>query len=285
EYDQVMNEQRELIYAERGRVLNGESMRKSVLEMVEADVKRYVEAAIEEGSAPAEWDLRSFNEMFLPVFSTAGPVEIAGTEEARITEERIKAETAKKQAELVKQAALNPGTPVPVLAPRLPHLINVDGSYNKAAFMEEMASYAQELYENKEKEFPVEEHLREVERVVLLRVIDRHWMNHIDDMEQLRQGIGLAAYGQKDPLVEYKMQGFDMFDDMIAAIQEDTVRTMFRIRLEQKVEREQVAQPMATNKDESLAKAPKKRDADKVYPNDPCPCGSGKKYKQCCGRK
>ncbi len=168
---------------------------------------------------------------------------------------------------------------------RHPHLINVKSGYSKSDFNQEMIEYSHQLYANKEAEFPVEEHLREVERVVLLRVIDRHWMNHIDDMDQLRQGIGLAAYGQKDPLVEYKMQGFGMFDDMIAGIQEDTVRTLFSIRLEQKVEREQVAKPLATNKDDSLAKAPKKRDSDKVYPNDPCPCGSGKKYKQCCGRK
>ena len=287
EYDQVMNEQRELIYAERERVLNGESMRKSIYEMIDADVERFVGAAITEGTAPEEWDMLGFNEMFLPIFHTSGPVEIAGTEEAKAAEERIKKEAARKQAELAMQRALNPDGPASLqeVVVRLPHLVNATGSYSKADFNKEMLAYSHELYEKKEAEFPVEEHLREVERVVLLRVIDRHWMNHIDDMDQLRQGIGLAAYGQKDPLVEYKMQGFEMFDDMIAGIQEDTVRTMFSIRLEQKVEREQVAKPLATNKDDSLAKAPKKRDSDKIYPNDPCPCGSGKKYKQCCGRK
>ena len=285
EYDQVMNEQRELIYAERERVLNGESMRKSIYEMIDADVERFVGAAITEGTEPGEWDLLGFNEMYLPVFHTSGPIEIAGSEEARLAEERIQAEAAKKQAEIAKLKAMNPEVQVPEVIVRHPHLIDVKGGYSKADFNQDMIEYSHQLYADKEAEFPAEEHLREVERVVLLRVIDRHWMNHIDDMDQLRQGIGLAAYGQKDPLVEYKMQGFGMFDDMIAGIQEDTVRTMFSIRIEQKVEREQVAKPLATNKDESLAKAPKKRDSDKVYPNDPCPCGSGKKYKQCCGRK
>ena len=141
------------------------------------------------------------------------------------------------------------------------------------------------LYEAKETEFPEPEQFRELERVVLLKVIDRKWMDHIDDMDQLRQGIGLQAYGQRDPLVEYKMAGFDMFDDMIANIQEDTVRLLYHVKIEQKVEREQVAKVTGTNKDDSAPAAPKKRAAAKVYPNDPCPCGSGKKYKQCCGRK
>ena len=127
--------------------------------------------------------------------------------------------------------------------------------------------------------------MRELERVVLLKTIDRKWMDHIDDMDQLRQGIGLQAYGQRDPLVEYKMSGYDMFDNMIANIQEDTIRLLFHVRIEQKVEREQVAKVTGTNRDESLQKGPKKRESAKVYPNDPCPCGSGKKYKQCCGRK
>ena len=286
EYDEVMNEQRELIYAERDRVLNGESMRKSVYEMIDADVKRFVNAAIVDDTAATEWDLLGFNEMYMPVFPTTGAIEIAGTEAAKAAEERVKSENARRQAEYAKEIALNPEAAAkPLALLRMPHQIEISGSYNKNDFEKEITEYSHQLYEAKEKEFPAEEQLREVERVVLLRVIDRHWMNHIDDMEQLRQGIGLAAYGQKDPLVEYKMQGFEMFDDMIAGIQEDTVRTMLGIRIEQKIEREQVAKPMATNKDESLAKAPKKREADKVYPNDPCPCGSGKKYKQCCGRK
>ena len=287
EYDQVMNEQRELIYAERDRVLNGESMKKSIYEMIEADVNRFVSNTIIDDVSPQEWDLMDFNELYLPIFNTSGPVEIAGTPAAQAAQERAKKEAQKQQAELAMAASMNQGNvPAVRINPvRMPHLVEAQGHYNKADFNSDMLEYSHKLYEEKEAEFEHEDQLREVERVVLLRVIDRHWMNHIDDMEQLRQGIGLAAYGQKDPLVEYKMQGFEMFDDMIAAIQEDTVRTMFSIRIEQKVEREQVAQPLATNKDTSLGKTPKKRESNKVYPNDPCPCGSGKKYKQCCGRK
>ncbi|MCQ2511992.1 MAG: preprotein translocase subunit SecA [Lachnospiraceae bacterium] len=239
EYDEVMNEQREIIYAERLRVLNGESMRESIYSMVDETVNHIVDAAIAEDLKPAEWDMLGFNEMWAPVFNTL----VSLSPEQR------------------------------------------NGAYTKADFRADMNQLARSLYEKKEKEFPVEEHLREVERVVLLRVIDRHWMDHIDDMDQLRQGIGLQAYGQRDPVVEYKMAGFDMFDGMIAGIQEDTVRTMMHIKIEQEVKREQVATPMATNKDESAVRAPKKRADKKVYPNDPCPCGSGKKYKNCHGRK
>jgi len=287
EYDQVMNDQREIIYAERDRVLNGESMQKSIYDMIDADVNRFVGSAIVDDTSYTEWDMLGFNEMYLPVFNTSGSVQFAGTDGAKAAEERALREAEKIKTQIAMANAMNPNAAAQMKVPvvRMPHLIEAGGSYSKADFNNEMLEYSHSLYEQKEKEFPEVEHLREVERVVLLRVIDRHWMNHIDDMDQLRQGIGLAAYGQKDPLVEYKMQGFGMFDDMIAAIQEDTVRTMFSIRVEQKVEREQVAKPLATNKDTSLAKAPKKRDSSKVYPNDPCPCGSGKKYKQCCGRK
>ena len=141
------------------------------------------------------------------------------------------------------------------------------------------------LYESKESEFPNPEAMREIERVILLKIIDRKWMDHIDDMDQLRQGVGLQAYGQRDPLVEYKMNGYDMFDEMTQNIKEETVRLLFHVRIEQKVEREQVAKVTGTNKDDSIQKGPVKRDTAKVYPNDPCPCGSGKKYKHCCGRK
>ena len=239
EYDEVMNEQREIIYAERRRVLDAESMRESIFTMIDATAERIVNANIVEGTKPDEWDMTSFNESWNPVF----------------------------------------GTVVGLSAEQL------SGGYSKDDFRQDMIELGHRLYEAKEKEFPVEEHLREVERVVLLRVIDRHWMNHIDDMDQLRQGIGLQAYGQRDPVVEYKMAGYDMFDGMIAGIQEDTVRVMMHIKIEQEVKREQVVKPMATNKDDSAVKAPKKRADDKVYPNDPCPCGSGKKYKHCCGRK
>ncbi len=239
EYDEVMNEQRELIYAERLRVLNGESMEASVFQMTQEVAGRIVDGVIVEGSKPEEWDIAELNEIWTPIFNST--IKLSQEQQA--------------------------------------------STYTKEQFKDDMVAYAHSLYEKKESEFPIEEHLREVERVVLLRVIDRHWMDHIDDMDQLRQGIGLQAYGQRDPVVEYKMQGYDMFDDMVAGIQEDTVRTMLHIQVQQEVKREQVAKPLATNKDDSLQKAPKKRESDKVYPNDPCPCGSGKKYKQCCGRK
>ena len=161
----------------------------------------------------------------------------------------------------------------------------VKGMRNSKELKHLLKEQAVKLYEEKETEFPDPEQFRELERVVLLKVIDRKWMDHIDDMDQLRQGIGLQAYGQRDPLVEYKTRGFDMFDHMISGIQEDTVRLLYHVRIEEKVEREQVAKVTGTNKDDSVASAPKKRDKAKVYPNDPCPCGSGKKYKQCCGRK
>ena len=239
EYDQVMNEQRELIYSERARVLNGESMRESIMTMIDATVSRIVDSTIVEGTKPDEWDLLSFNEIFLPVFPMK--VKIALTDEQK-------------------------------------------ESYTKEKFKETLTALAHKMYEAKEAEFPDEEKLREVERVVLLRAIDRHWMDHIDDMDQLRQGIGLAAYGQKDPVVEYKMQGYDMFDNMIAGIQEDTVRMMMHVRIEQNVKREEVAKATSTNKDDSGVRKPVKRSGKKVQPNDLCPCGSGKKYKYCCGR-
>mgnify|MGYP001752803963 CR=1 FL=1 len=238
EYDQVNNDQREIIYKERMSVLNGDSMRDAIFKMIQEQVEKSVDTCISNEIPREEWNLNELNEILLPVI----PLE-------PVTEKNI--EDIKDVKEL-KQ-----------------HL------KEKAVL----------LYEAKETEFPEIEQFRELERVVLLKVIDRKWMDHIDDMDQLRQGIGLQAYGQRDPLVEYKMAGFDMFDEMIAGIQEDTIRLLYHVQVEQKVEREQVAKVTGTNKDESAAKAPKKREHAKVYPNDPCPCGSGKKYKQCCGRK
>ncbi len=240
EYDEVMNEQREIIYAERRRVLDGESMRESILDMLEEVVKNVVDRTIADDQKPADWDMLSFNEVYMPIFPVENPIFL--------TDEQKE-------------------------------------NYTKEKFKEDLIQKGRELYEAKAAEFPVPEHFAEAERVILLKVIDRHWMNHIDDMDQLRQGIGLQAFAQRDPVVEYKMQGFNMFDEMIAGIREDTVKIMLHIRIEEKVEREQVAQPMSTNKDDTAVKAPKKRADDKVYPNDPCPCGSGKKYKHCCGRK
>ena len=238
EYDQVNNDQREIIYAERMSVLNGESMRDAIFKMIQDQVEKAVDTCISTEISRDEWDLNELNELLIPII----PLE-------PVTEESIS---------------------------------SIRNSKELKQYLKEQAVL---LYEAKETEFPEIEQFRELERVVLLKVIDRKWMDHIDDMDQLRQGIGLQAYGQRDPLVEYKMAGFDMFDDMISAIQEDTIRLLFHVKVEQKVEREQVAKVTGTNKDDSASSGPKKREHAKVYPNDPCPCGSGKKYKQCCGRR
>ena len=238
EYDQVNNDQREIIYAERLRVLNGESMRDVIFKMIQDQVEKAVDTCISSDLEKEDWNLKELNNLILPMI----PLE-------KITESSIAHIKNEKQ---LKQ------------------------------FLKEKAVH---LYEEKETEFDEPEKFREVERVILLSVIDHKWMDHIDDMDQLRQGIGLQAYGQRDPLVEYKMAGFDMFDEMTDAIQADTVRALFHVKVEQKVEREEVAKVTGTNKDDTAKATPKKRANDKVYPNDPCPCGSGKKYKQCCGRK
>ncbi len=239
EYDQVMNEQREIIYKERRRVLDGENMRDSIYKMITDTIDNVVDVCISEDQSPAEWDMLELNQLLLPIF----PMEPVS-----LTEEQ-------------------------------------QDKFKMADLKQMLKETAVKLYEAKEAEFPQAEQVRELERVILLKVIDRKWMDHIDDMDQLRQGIGLQAYGQRDPLVEYKMSGYDMFDAMTAAIREDTVKLLLHVRVEQKVEREQVAKVTGTNKDDSAAKGPKRRETEKIYPNDPCPCGSGKKYKQCCGRK
>lgn len=237
EYDRVMSEQREIIYDERRRVLNGESMRDFIYKMITDIAENCVDISINDDAEVEEWNFNELNTLLIPTI----PLE-------PVTKERVK-------------------------------------KPKKNSLKQQLKEEAVKLYESKEAEFPNSEAIRELERVILLKVIDRKWMDHIDDMEQLRQGIGLQAYGQRDPLVEYKISGYNMFDEMTQNIKEETVRLLFHIRVEQKVEREQVAKVTGTNKDDSLAKAPVKRDATKVYPNDPCPCGSGKKYKQCCGRK
>ena len=236
EYDQVMNEQREIIYAERRRVLDGESMRDVVFKMATEFVENTVEMCIGDVSNPEDWDLPELNQHL------------------RAT--------------------------VPVEELKTPDIRNM----KKEELIHKLKEEVVKLYEAKEAEFPTPEQIREIERVILLKVIDRKWMDHIDDMDQLRQGIGLQAYGQRDPLVEYKMMGYDMFNSMTDAISEETVRVLFHIRVEQKVEREEVAKITGTNKDDTGPKKSVRRESDKVYPNDPCPCGSGKKYKQCCGR-
>ena len=237
EYDRVMSEQREIIYEERRRVLNGESMRDFVYKMITDITENCVDISINDDADVEEWDFNELNTLLLPTI----PLE-------PITPERVK-------------------------------------KPKKNSLKQQLKEEAVKLYESKEAEFPTSEAIRELERVILLKVIDRKWMDHIDDMEQLRQGIGLQAYGQRDPLVEYKMSGYSMFEEMTQNIREETVRLLFHVKVEQKVEREQVAKVTGTNKDDSVAKAPVKKENTKVYPNDPCPCGSGKKYKQCCGRK
>ena len=237
EYDQVNNEQREIIYKERRKVLDGENMRDSIYKMITDIVEHAVDMVLSDDVDQEEWDMTEMNSVLLPII----PLQ-------PLSHERIKGMKKNQVKQKLKEEAVK-------------------------------------LYEEKEAEFPEAEQLRELERVILLKVIDQNWMDHIDDMDQLRQGIGLQAYGQRDPKVEYKLQAYEMFDGMIGAIQETTLRLLYHVRLEQKVEREQVAQVTGTNKDESGPKKPQQRAEKKVYPNDPCPCGSGKKYKQCCGRK
>jgi len=236
DFDQVMNDQREIIYAERLRVLNGESMRDVIFKMIADIVENDVNMVIGEESSPENWDLSELNQILLPVI----PLK-------------------------------------PVTLDRLE-------KHRKTSVIQQLKEEATKFYEEREALYSSEEAVRERERVVLLRVIDMHWMNHIDEMEQLKQGIGMVAYGQKDPVVEYKMAGYDMFDAMTENIKTETIRLMMHLPIEQKVERQQVAKVTGTNKDDSVQKGPKRRTEEKIYPNSPCPCGSGKKYKNCCGR-
>ena len=237
DYDSVNNEQREIIYKERRRVLDGENMRDSIFKMIYDIVDGTVDMCISDDQEPEEWDLVELNRLLQPIIP-------------------VVAVTAEKVQKL-----------------------------KKSELKQQLKEEAARLYEAKEAEFQEEEQIRELERVILLKVIDQKWMDHIDDMDQLRQGIGLQAYGQRDPKVEYKMAAYEMFNEMTESIQQDTVRLLYHVRIEQKVEREQVAQVTGTNKDDSGVSATVKKTEKKVYPNDPCPCGSGKKYKQCCGRK
>ena len=236
EYDQVMNEQREIIYEERRRVLDGENMRDSIFHMINDYIENTVDAEVSVDQDYEDWDLIELNRVIGAVIPMAP-----------VTPDDVKGMGQKELKHLLKERAAK-------------------------------------AYEAKEAEFPEPEHIRELERVVLLKVIDAKWMDHIDDMDQLRQGIGLQAYGNRDPKIEYKMLGYDMFGEMTQAITETTVRTLMHVRIEQKAEREQVAKVTGTNKDDTALREPKKRENKKIYPNDPCPCGSGKKYKQCCGR-
>ncbi len=239
EFDRVNNEQREVIYKERRKVLDGENMRDTIYKMITDVVEKCVSSIIGDEGSPEEWDIAELNNVIRPIIPIKKIV---------LSEEELKHGTKDELIQRLKEEAVK-------------------------------------VYEAKEAEFPEADQIREVERIILLKVIDRKWMDHIDDMDQLRQGIGLQAYGQRDPVVEYKFAGFEMFDSMIDAITEETVKALTHIQIEQKVEREQVAKVTGTNKDETVAAKPKKREGRKVQPNDPCPCGSGKKYKMCCGRK
>ena len=236
-FDEVNNEQREVIYAERRKVLDGDNMRDLVLKMITDIVENAVDMSVSDEDTAEKWDLTELNNLLLPIIPLKSVV---------LTDEQKKSMKKNELKHTLKEAAIK-------------------------------------LYETKEAEFPETEQIREIERVVLLKVIDNKWMSHLDDMDALREGIGLQAYGQRDPVVEYKMQGYELYEAMMAAIQEETVRILFHIRVEQKVERESAAKVTGTNKDATPV-APKKREEQKIYPNDPCPCGSGKKYKQCCGR-
>ena len=236
-FDEVNNEQREVIYAERRKVLDGDNMRDLVLKMITDIVENAVDMSVSDEDTAEKWDLTELNNLLLPII----PLKSVA-----LTDEQKKSMKKNELKHTLKEAAIK-------------------------------------LYETKEAEFPEPEQIREIERVVLLKVIDNKWMSHLDDMDALREGIGLQAYGQRDPVVEYKMQGYELYEAMMAAIQEETVRILFHIRVEQKVERESAAKVTGTNKDATPV-APKKREEQKIYPNDPCPCGSGKKYKQCCGR-
>ena len=237
EYDIINNQQREIIYAERRKVLDGESMRDTIYGMIDEVIEKYVSRTIGDDQIPEEWDLDELNMNLLPII---------------------------------------PFKPITFDPER-------DKNINKNALIQKLKEEALRLYEMKEAEFPEPEQIREIERVILLKVTDQHWMNHIDDMDQLRQGIGLQAYGQRDPVTEYRFQSYDMFAEMTESIREETVKALMHVRIEQKVEREQVAKETGTNKDDS-ANAPVVRKSDKISRNAPCPCGSGKKYKYCCGR-
>ena len=237
DYDQVNNEQREIIYKERRQVLDGENMRDAIYKMITDIVDNAVDRCLSDDVDSSEWNLDEFNSVLLPII----PLE-------PLTADKVQKKKKNEMKHILKEEAVK-------------------------------------LYEAKEAEFPEAEQLRELERVVLLKCIDSKWMDHIDDMEILRQGIGLVGYGQRDPVVEYKMSAYDMFNEMTNAIQEDTVRMLYHVHVEQKIEREQVAKVTGTNKDDTAVRKPVQRKEEKIYPNDPCPCGSGKKYKQCCGRK
>jgi preprotein translocase subunit SecA len=239
EYDRINNEQREIIYKERRRVLDGENMREVIVGMIKKCVESCVDQVCSGEVAPEEWNIVELDDALRMIIPFDYPVELT--------------EQEKKKGD-------------------------IDAIKNR------LCEEALTLYEKKEAQFDNPEDMREVERVILLKSIDRKWTDHIDDMDNLRQGIGLSSLGQRDPVVEYKFAGYDMFNEMTDAIREETVKNLYRIKIEQKIEREQVNKVTGTNKDDTVSKGPVRK-AKKIGRNDPCPCGSGKKYKQCCGRE
>ena len=237
QYDEVMNEQRKVIYSQRLQVLRGESMREVVINMIKRVVDDHVNSYCA-GDIADNWDIKGLSDQMRDIF---------GLDETALA-------LSKEDLETIDQDS----------------------------YKERILNLAMKLYHGREEEFG--DNMRELERVVLLKVVDQKWMDHLDDMEQLKQGIGLRAYGQKDPVTEYKIEGADMFDAMIENIRNDTVKYVFRARLvQQSLEREQVAKPVATSSDNTVQKQPVHKER-KVGRNDPCPCGSGLKYKKCCGK-
>ncbi len=284
DYDQVNNEQREIIYNERRQVLDGENMRDSIYKMITDIVDNTVDRCFSDDVDAVEWNLEEFNTILLPII----PIQA-------LTEEKVKGKKKNEMKHILKEEAVKlyetkeSEFPEPEQLRELERVVLLKCIDSKwMDHIDDMEILRQGIglvgYGQRD---PVAEpeQLRELERVVLLKCIDSKWMDHIDDMEILRQGIGLVGYGQRDPVVEYKMSAYDMFNEMTNSIQEDTVRMLYHVHVEQKIEREQVAKVTGTNKDDSSVRKPVQRKEEKVYPNDPCPCGSGKKYKQCCGRK
>ena len=240
QYDDVNNQQREIIYDQRNRVLGGENMRANVIKMA-ADTVDSIIARYSASDIPEEWDWNALKEHIANVFGELSDdaFDISEHEMDHMTRES--------------------------LGERLVEEINAK-------------------YEVKEAEFG--EAMREVERILMLRVVDRKWMDHIDNMEQLRQGINLRAYAQRDPVIEYKYEAMDMFEEMTENIKEDTVKLLFHVVPQSKIENKQVATPIAASHgdDGTIQKKPVRK-VVKIGRNDPCPCGSGKKYKNCCLEK
>ncbi len=240
EYDDVMNVQRKVIYAERNKVLDGNDFKASYLRQIDSFIERTVDQYIAGEEYPEDWNIKGLLEYMEQFFLPEDALKYTKDEINDLTRQKL---------------------------------------------ISDLKAIADDQYALKEEEFGTER-LRELERVILLRVVDSKWMDHIDDMERLRQGIGLRAYAQRDPIIEYKEEGYIMYEAMLQAVNEDIIKLLFNIRAESKMERQQVAKPVAASggSDDSLHSKPVVRNSPKVGRNDPCPCGSGLKYKKCCGK-